>query len=201
MINVVIFASGEGSNAEKIIEHLGGKAGVRVTWILCNNENAGVIKRAEKHRKGVQLISKFVLENYCRQLIEFLQMEKTDLIVLAGFLLKIPNEIVEAFAGRIINLHPSLLPKFGGKGMYGIHVHRAVIASGEHESGITIHYVNHEYDKGEVLLQQSCLINENDTPELLSQKIQILEHKYFPEAVEKVAMKIALEKNTGGMSG
>ena len=189
MVNLVIFASGEGSNAEKILEFFEGHKKVKISWIITNNEEAGVLKKAQKYRKGIQVISNSVLIKNAKQFTEFLHMERIDWIILAGFLLKIPTEIVQAFPNKIINLHPSLLPKFGGKGMYGIHVHRAVIASAEKESGITIHLVNEEYDKGEIVFQQTCLIEPGETPETLSSKVQQLEHKFFPKIIEKVILE------------
>jgi len=115
-----------------------------------------------------------------------LQTEKVDLIILAGFLLKVPEALVKAFPNRIINLHPALLPKFGGKGMYGANVHKAVIEAQEKETGITIHFVNEEYDKGEIILQAKCEVNKNDTPETLAEKIHLLEYEFLPKAVDKV---------------
>jgi phosphoribosylglycinamide formyltransferase-1 len=184
MINIVIFASGEGSNAESIMKHFQGSSIARVTWIICNNESAGVVKRAEKFRKGIQFISKATMEKFSNQLTEFLLAEKTDIIVLAGFLLKIPTEIIAAFPNRIINLHPSLLPKFGGKGMYGVNVHKAVIAAQEKMSGITIHYVNENYDEGKIILQKSFELAETETTVSLAEKIQKLEHDNFSLIIE-----------------
>lgn len=132
-----------------------------------------------------KIVSKAALENYTEQLIEFLKVEKIDLIILAGFLLKIPEAFIKAFPNKIINLHPALLPKYGGAGMYGHHVHKAVLANKEKESGITIHFVNEEYDKGEVILQASTLIEESETPESLAKKIQLLEFEHLPKAVER----------------
>jgi phosphoribosylglycinamide formyltransferase-1 len=186
MINIAIFASGEGTNAEKLIQHFAGNSKVRISWIVTNKEDAGVVEKAAKYRKGVQILSRYVLENYTEKFIEFLKLEKIDLIVLAGFLLKMPEKIVAAYPYRIINLHPALLPKFGGKGMYGMNVHKAVIEAKEKESGISVHFVNEEYDKGELILQEKCVIEENETPETLAQKIHALEHKFFPVAVERV---------------
>jgi phosphoribosylglycinamide formyltransferase 1 len=186
MKNIVIFSSGEGSNTEKIIEKFSKSKSARVSWIVCNNENAGVIKIAEKYKKGLQLISKSNLEKNAVQLAEFLKVEKTDLIVLAGFLLKIPNEIIKAFPDSIINLHPSLLPKFGGKGMYGMNVHRAVVDARELESGITIHLVNEEYDKGKIIFQKKIAVTYTDNAESLSTKIKEMEHIHFPETILKI---------------
>ncbi|MBN8691595.1 MAG: phosphoribosylglycinamide formyltransferase [Bacteroidetes bacterium] len=186
MINAAIFASGGGTNAENIIKYFANDTRIKIKLIFTNNENAGVVARAEKYKKNVQIISKDSLNNYADQLIDFLKTEKIDLIILAGFLLKIPEAFVKAFPNKIINIHPSLLPKFGGKGMYGMHVHQAVIQSGETESGITIHFVNEEYDKGEIILQAKCLVEKSDTAETLAAKIHELEMENFPKAIEKL---------------
>jgi phosphoribosylglycinamide formyltransferase-1 len=185
MINAAIFASGEGTNAENLFSCFANDPRIKIKLVITNRDNAGVIARAEKFRKNVHIVSKSALENYTDQLIEFLRVEKIDLIILAGFLLKIPEAFIRAFPGRIINLHPSLLPKHGGPGMYGMHVHKAVIAAREKESGITVHYVNEEYDKGEVILQASLKVEETDTPETLARRIQQLEFEYLPKAVER----------------
>ena len=193
MINMVIFASGEGSNAERLMEYFSAHPEARITWIITNREKAGVVQRAKKFRKGIQFITSETLNEMSEQLVEFLRVEKTDLILLAGFLLKIPSAMVSAFPNRIINLHPSLLPEYGGKGMYGVHVHRAVIENKEKVSGITIHLVNDEYDKGEILLQQSCSLVNGETQESLAEKIKQLEHIHYPIAVEQYLKKIKIE--------
>ena len=185
MINAAIFASGEGTNAENLFTHFAQDPRIKIKLVVTNKDDAGIVKRAEKHRKNVQIVSKAALENYSDKLIEFLKMEKIDLIILAGFLLKIPESFIKAFPNKIINLHPALLPKYGGAGMYGMRVHAAVIANKETESGITIHYVNEEYDKGEIILQAKTLIAENETAESLAKKIQQLEFEYLPKAVER----------------
>lgn len=186
IINAAVFASGEGSNAENLFIHFANDPRIKFKIVVCNNEQAGVIKRAEKYRKTVQIISKTALENYTGQIIEFLKVEQVNLIILAGFLLKIPPAFIKAFPDQIINLHPSLLPKFGGKGMYGINVHRAVIATGETETGITIHYVNEEYDKGRIILQEKCSVSSGDTAETLAAKVHALEWKFLPLAIEQL---------------
>lgn len=186
MINAAIFASGEGTNAENIIKYFANDNRIKIKLVFTNNENAGIVARAEKYKKNVQIISKDALNNYSEQLIEFLHAEKIDLLILAGFLLKIPEAFVKAFPNKIINIHPSLLPKYGGKGMYGMHVHQAVIQNKETESGITIHFVNEEYDKGEIILQARCKVEPSDTPETLVQKIRQLEFENFPKAIEKL---------------
>lgn len=185
MINAAIFASGEGTNAENLFTYFANDPRIKIKLVVTNKDTAGIVARAEKHKKNVQIVSKAALENYTEQLIEFLQVEKIDLIILAGFLLKIPEAFIKAFPNKIINLHPALLPKYGGAGMYGMHVHKAVIENKEKESGITIHYVNEEYDKGEIILQATAEILETDTPEILAKKIQQLEFEHLPKAVER----------------
>lgn len=189
MINVAVFASGEGTNAENLFKHFAGDTRVRFKLVVTNNDEAGIIARAEHYKKNIHIISKTALENYTQQIIEFLKLEQIDLIVLAGFLLKIPQSMVAAFPNKIINIHPSLLPKFGGKGMYGMHVHRAVVAAGEKESGITIHFVDEEYDHGTYILQAKCSVEPNDTAESLRAKIATLEMEYFPKAIETLLEK------------
>lgn len=185
MINAAIFASGEGTNAENLFQYFLNDSRIKIKLVVTNREDAGIVVRAQKYNKNVQIVSKAALENYSDQLIEFLKVEKIDLIVLAGFLIKIPEAFIKAFPNKIINLHPSLLPKYGGKGMYGKFVHQAVIANKEKESGITIHMVNEEYDKGEILLQAKCKVEENETAESLAKKIQQLEFEYLPKTVER----------------
>ena len=188
MKNAVVFASGEGTNAENLFSYFANDSRIKIKLVVTNKDTAGVIARAEKYKKNVQIVSKSALDNYTDQLIEFLKVEKIDLIILAGFLLHIPPAFVKAFPNQIINIHPSLLPKFGGKGMYGSHVHQAVIAAAEKESGITVHFVNEEYDKGEIILQAKCDVTPNDTPETLASKIRALEHEWFPKAVERLLL-------------
>lgn len=184
MKNIAIFASGEGTNAENLFNYFNNDKRVKIKLVVTNKDTAGVIARAEKYKKNVQIISKTALEEYTPQIIEFLKTESIDLIVLAGFLLKIPEQFVKAFPNQIINIHPSLLPKFGGKGMHGSHVHEAVINAHEKESGITVHFVNEEYDKGEIILQAKCNVDDGETPESLSKKIRQLEFEYLPKAIE-----------------
>jgi len=186
VINAAIFASGEGTNAENLIKYFKNDTRIKIKLVITNRDDAGVIKRAEEHKKTVQIISKDALNNYTEQIIEFLQTEKIDLIILAGFILKIPEKLVKAFPDKIINIHPALLPKYGGKGMYGINVHKAIIENKELESGITIHFVNEEYDKGRIILQAKCDVKSTDTAEALAAKIHQLEYDYFPKAIEKL---------------
>ena len=185
MKNIAIFASGTGSNAQKIIDHFRNSDKAAVTLILCNKPGAGVFNIAEKEGIPSVLIEKerfFRSDDY----IYILKEANIDLIVLAGFLWKVPANLVQAFPGKIINIHPALLPKYGGKGMYGHFVHDAVISAGEKESGITIHFVNEKYDDGATILQEKCEITIEDTPETLAKKVQVLEHKYYPLIVERL---------------
>ncbi|MDF2450376.1 MAG: phosphoribosylglycinamide formyltransferase [Bacteroidota bacterium] len=186
MKNVAIFASGEGTNAENLFNYFANDKRIKIKLVVTNSDKAGVIERAEKYKKNVQIISKSALYEYTSKIIEFLETEKIDIIILAGFLLKIPEAFIRAFPNRIINIHPALLPKYGGAGMYGMHVHRAVLENKEKESGVTIHYVNKEYDKGEVILQAKCEVSDNETPESLSAKVRKLEFEFFPKAIEKI---------------
>lgn len=181
---IAIFASGAGSNAEKIIAHLKHHSAIEVALVVSNRPEAGVLAIAAANRIPTLIIEK---ENFFRgdAYIPKLKEYGIGFIVLAGFLWKIPAALIAAFPNRIINIHPALLPKYGGKGMYGAKVHEAVIAAGEKESGITVHYVNEVYDDGEHLFQAHCPIHETDTPETLAQKIHALEHAHFPEVVEK----------------
>lgn len=185
MKHIAIFASGAGSNAQKIIDHFRNSSLAKVTLILSNKAEAGIFKIAEREQIPAVLIDK---EQFFRgdTYIKLLQETKTDLVVLAGFLWKVPANLVAAYPNRIINIHPALLPKFGGKGMYGHFVHEAVLAAGDLESGITIHYVNEKYDDGGVILQEKCTITKEDTPESLARKVQALEHKWFPLIVERL---------------
>ncbi len=195
MVNIALFASGNGTNAERLINYFSDSKQVKIKLVITNNEKAGIVEKAVFHKKNLQLISKATLSDYAEQFIDFLKTEEVDLIILVGFLLKIPKQLVVAFPDRIINIHPSLLPKFGGKGMFGKFVHEAVIKSGEKNSGITIHYVNEEYDKGKIILQQSCEISENETVLSLEKKVHDLEYTFLPLAVEEVINSIVFELN------
>lgn len=185
MINVAIFASGEGTNAENLFRYFANDPRVRFKLVITNQAESGVVKKAEQYKKTVHLVSRESLEKYSEQLVEFLKVENIDLIVLAGFLLKIPDIFIKAFPDRIINVHPSLLPKYGGKGMYGKHVHAAVLANKEKSSGATVHLVNEVYDEGKILLQASCDVLPDDTVETLSAKVRVLEFQILPKAIEQ----------------
>jgi phosphoribosylglycinamide formyltransferase-1 len=183
--NIAIFASGTGSNAQKIIDHFRNHASIRVSLIICNKPGAGVLSIAEKENIPSLVIEKeefFSGDAYTGKLKE----AKIEFIVLAGFLWKIPTALIKAFPGRIINIHPALLPKYGGKGMYGSRVHEAIIANGEKESGITIHYVDEIYDHGQVIFQAKCPVLPNDTASTLAERIHGLEHAHYSKVIEKL---------------
>lgn len=181
---VIIFASGSGSNALKIFEHFNNNQNIIIDSIYCNNPRANVINVFQKLSIKTVLFNK--KELYERAFLEAIISTNPDLIVLAGFLLKIPEKMVSAFENRIINIHPSLLPKYGGKGMYGLNIHKEVLLNKEKFSGLTIHYVNKEYDKGAVIFQKKIKINEKETPESLSSKVLKLEHENYPLIIEKI---------------
>ena len=186
MINLAVFASGNGSNAENIITHFSGSSTATVKLVISNKADAYVLERAGA--KGVPSIvmTREELTNETPSvLIDTLQQHSIDYIILAGYLLKIPAALIECYNGKIINIHPALLPKFGGKGMYGMHVHKAVIDAKEQESGITIHLVDAVYDNGKILFQATCPILATDTPEQLATKVQQLEQQYFPAIIDK----------------
>ena len=184
MKRIAIFASGEGSNTQHLIDYFAG-TNIKVSVIVCNNPKAPVLKRAEKSHTPALLINKEWFYN-SEPVLKKLLDEKIDFIVCAGFLWKIPDTILHAFPNRIVNIHPALLPKFGGKGMYGLNVHKAVIEAKEKESGITIHYLNEYYDEGKIILQKICVVEANDTPETLAQKVRMLEHEWYPKTIEQI---------------
>lgn len=186
MIRLAIFASGSGTNAEAIMKRFVGHKSIRVELILTNKKDAGVIARAERLRVPCQVFNKTQLEE--GWLLEPLKNHSIDYIILAGFLLKIPVSLIQVFPNRICNIHPALLPKYGGKGMYGHHVHEAVINAGEKESGITIHLVNEEYDKGRILFQATCPVLPEDSPDDLASRIHKLEHEHYPRVVEEFVL-------------
>lgn len=184
MPNLSIFASGKGSNAEQIIKYFNQRdTTVKLACLVCNRADAGVLKVAERYALPVKLFSNEDIEDGTK-LLEFLKLEKVEWIVLAGFLRKIPMNLIQAYPQRIINLHPSLLPKYGGKGMYGSRVHKAVLNNKEPKSGISIHLVNEEFDQGKLIAQFSCKLEADDDLETLEQKIQELEHHHFPRVIE-----------------
>ena len=182
---LAVLASGSGTNAQRMVEHFKGHALVEVVLIASDNPNAGVIQRAWDLGVPLFLFDKTMLSD--GQLQREVIAQRIDLIVLAGFMQLIPAELVRAFQQRIVNIHPALLPKFGGKGMYGDRVHAAVIAAGEQESGITIHYVNEHYDEGEPIAQFRCPVLKDDTAASLAERVHGLEHEHYPAVVEAIA--------------
>jgi formyltetrahydrofolate-dependent phosphoribosylglycinamide formyltransferase len=188
--SVAIFASGAGSNAEKIIQQMEiaaktGKGSFKVDLIVCNKPTAGVLSIAANHQIDTLLIEKEQFLNGDGYATE-LTARGIEFIVLAGFLWKIPVTLIKAYPNNIINIHPALLPKYGGKGMYGDKVHQAVIAAGEKESGITIHYVDEIYDHGNIIFQAKCIVDQKDSPSTLAQKIHQLEHQHYPEVIDNL---------------
>ena len=185
---IAILVSGAGTNAINIIEYFEKNSVADVTLVVSNKAEALAVEKAQN--KGVKTIV-FNNETFKKngEVLECLRSESIDFIVLAGFLVKIPCDIIHAYPNKIVNLHPSLLPKFGGKGMYGNHVHRAVIKAQESESGISIHFVNEEYDEGAIIFQAKASIEKKDSVEVLAQKIQQLEHRFFPKVIEQVISK------------
>lgn len=193
MKKIAIFASGAGSNAQKIIEfslqNNSKPVHFSVALIVCNKQQAGVLEIAKQFNIETLILDKetFFSGNIYK---EWLQKKGIDFIVLAGFLWKIPNNIIQHYSNKIINIHPALLPKFGGKGMYGSKVHQAVIAANEKESGITIHLVDEEYDHGKTIFQATCTVDEDDTADSLANKIHALEHKHFPNVINSFASSL-----------
>ena len=178
---IVVFASGSGSNFSQISEHFHAVNDVSIVCVVCNNVGAAVIKKASFWNVDVMIVNKLAL-NDGRLLSKLLEIAP-DLIVLAGFLLKVPENIIEKFKKKIVNIHPSLLPKYGGKGMYGFNVHKKVIKNSESYSGITIHYVNKNYDEGNIIFQKRIKLNKNETADNLAKKILKIEHKYYPKVI------------------
>lgn len=189
MKHIAIFASGSGSNAEKIADYFTDRTDVDITLIVSNNPKAGVIDRARRLHIPVLLFDRPTFYQTDR-VVQLLQNQNVDLIVLAGFMWLIPENLVAAYPNRMLNIHPALLPKFGGKGMYGHFVHEAVVAAGETESGITIHYVNDRYDEGDIVFQATCAIEAQDTPDDVARKVQQLEHLHYPAIVADVLKKL-----------
>jgi phosphoribosylglycinamide formyltransferase-1 len=186
---IAIFASGSGSNAQKIMEHFKRSAEAEVVLILTNNPQAYVLQRADNFEIPSHIFTR--QEFYeTDEIIRMLKTLQVDLIVLAGFLWLVPQSLLAAFPNKIINLHPALLPKYGGKGMYGDNVHKAVLAAGEEESGITIHFTNAEFDEGEIIHQSKFKIEPGDNLEMIKFKGQQLEHQYFPKVIENLLKKM-----------
>ncbi len=185
MRNIAIFASGSGTNAENIIKYFSNRKTAKVVLVLSNRREAYVLKRAANN-----YVKSFFFDRndfyHSGQVLDLLLSNDIDFIVLAGFLWLIPDNILAGYKGRIINIHPALLPKYGGKGFYGDKVHKAVIDNCEKESGITIHHVNKNYDEGDIIFQAKCKVDSSDTPESLAAKIHILEYEHFPKVIESM---------------
>lgn len=194
MQSIAIFASGAGSNARQIIQHFKNHAQIKVSLIVCNKPGAGVTTIAEQEGIPLLLINR---EEFFRgdAYVPFLQKKHINYIILAGFLWKIPPALIEAFSGKIVNIHPALLPRYGGKGMYGQHVHEAVLASGDRESGISIHYVDELYDHGQIIFQAHCPVEPGDSPQSLAEKIHQLEHQHYPLVIEKLILQEVTKKH------
>lgn len=186
MKRIVIFASGSGTNAENIIKYFQNNKTAVITQVLSNNQCAKIFERCIPLKTNCLYFDKsdFFSSDYILNILK----KEADLIVLAGFLWKIPQTIVNSFPNKIINIHPALLPKYGGKGMYGINVHKAVKENNETETGITIHYVNENYDEGTIIFQAKTEILSNDTPETIAEKVHQLEYKYFPKVIEDIIL-------------
>ena len=183
MKKIVIFASGSGTNAENIIKYFENKEIGTVVAVFTNNPDAKVIERAKKLHLPTEIFSK--AELFESKVLQKLNAIQPDLIVLAGFLLKLPENIIESYPNKIINIHPALLPKYGGKGMYGMNVHKAIVENKEKETGITIHFVNENYDEGNIIFQKKVTVLITDTPEVVAEKIHELEQENFPIVIEK----------------
>lgn len=189
MKRLAIFASGSGTNMQRITEYFSDSKSAEISLVVCNKPGAGVIQRADNLHIPLIMIDRegfYQTDTLTRMLIE----KKIDLIVLAGFLWLIPDHLLRAFKHRIINIHPALLPKYGGKGMFGEKVHQAVVAAGEVKSGITIHHVNEKYDDGAIIFQQDFLLEPDETPESLAARIHQLEYRHFPEVIEKILLSL-----------
>jgi phosphoribosylglycinamide formyltransferase 1 len=182
---IALFASGDGSNTQRIVDFFSEKGILEISAIYCNNPDAYVLERAKLMKIPHILFNRSIFYQ-THEILDDLITKEVDWVILAGFLWLVPDYMIKAFPNKIINIHPALLPKYGGKGMYGARVHEAVIASGETESGITIHFVNERYDEGQIILQERCQVTSKDTPESLALKIHKLEHHYFPEVIEQL---------------
>ena len=180
--HIAIFASGKGSNAQAIIDHFKGNDTIKVALIVTNKKDAGAIQIAKENRIPFDIVSPKELQD--EEMLDMLDVYEIDLIVLAGFLLLVPAFLVKAYPNKIINIHPALLPAHGGKGMYGVRVHEAVLAAKDAETGITIHYVNEKYDDGEYIAQFRCHVEPDDNLETLAAKVHQLEHEHYPKVIE-----------------
>ncbi|MGI9541859.1 MAG: phosphoribosylglycinamide formyltransferase [Cyclobacteriaceae bacterium] len=181
---IAIFASGSGTNAENICRYFEGHPRIEVALILTPNPQAGVLERAKTLGIPSVVFNRASFRE--KAFLQTLAQYQTTFVVLAGFMWLVPSYLIESFPNRIVNIHPALLPKFGGKGMYGMHVHEAVLTAKEGESGITIHYVNQRYDEGKIIFQATCPVDEDDAPEHLAEKVHQLEYLHYPQVIEKL---------------
>lgn len=193
MIKLAVFASGSGSNAQRIAEYFNNHPSVTVDIILTNNKNAYVTERAKSLQIPCLVFNRADFYE-TDHVLNILKERQADILILAGFLWLVPARIIQAYNGRILNIHPALLPKYGGKGMYGDFVHRAVIANQEKCSGITIHYVNENYDEGDIIFQAKCDVDANDTSDSLAAKIHSLEYENFPRVIEEEINKMPIQQ-------
>ncbi len=187
MLRIVIFASGSGTNAENIIQYFKNNKNIQITAVLSNKKDAKVLEKA----KNLEVPTKvFTRKDFydTSDIVDYVK-NHADFIVLAGFLLKIPEDLIAAFPNKIINIHPALLPKYGGKGMYGMHIHQAIVTNKEEKTGITIHFVNENYDEGAIIFQKEVALSPSDTPEIVAQKIHVLEQENFPKVIEDLLLK------------
>lgn len=190
--NLAIFSSGSGTNTENIIRHFENDDSVCVALVVSNKSDAFVLERVKPFSVPTVFFEKKTWSGG-EDILEVLREYNICFIVLAGFLARVPDCLLHAYSDKIINIHPSLLPKFGGKGMYGAHVHQSVIAAGEKESGITIHYINEHYDEGAIILQAKCPVLPEDTPDTLAQRVHALEYEYYPQVIEKLLAGISVQ--------
>jgi phosphoribosylglycinamide formyltransferase-1 len=188
---IAIFASGSGTNAERVMSHFSNRATAEVSIVLSNKPDAYVLERAAKFNVRTRVFDRDTFYN-TSEIPDLLKELEIDLVVLAGFLWLIPPGLIRLFPDRMVNIHPALLPKYGGKGMYGRHVHEAVIANGEKESGISIHYVNEVYDDGKIIFQGKCKVLPDDTPESLARRVHGLEYEHYPRVIEELLEKITI---------
>ena len=188
MKHIAIFATGNGSNAQKIIEHFENHDAAKVSLIISNKKTAGVLEKAAAKNISTLIINR---EEFYQteDILEKLDAFQIDFIVLAGFLWLMPTYIVKSYANKVVNIHPALLPKYGGKGMYGMNVHRAVHAAQEAESGMTIHYVNEQYDEGAIIFQAKCSLQSTDSPDDIAKKVLQLEHQHYSEVIENLILE------------
>lgn len=188
-VKIALFASGSGTNVENIVKYFNGKTTAKPVCVLCNKPDAFVLERAKRLGLDSMTFNRTDF-NDGKKIMEYLKKYEVDMIVLAGFLWLIPQYLINAFPNRIVNIHPALLPKFGGKGMYGMHVHEAVKQNGETETGITIHLIDGNYDKGNTVFQAKVQVSPTDSPDDIANKVHALEYEHYPKVIEEIAGRI-----------